>query len=578
MNGTEVDVTHVVRGPLRKIGLLVAGAAVLLAAGSSVGESSSTAAAASAPTTEERETARIFTFGHSYVAGLGASKPSMAWASLVAARTCRPLVNQARSSDLSAETESQFLMAVKTFRRGDVVVVETGINDVRLFGPDADLANRYGQHLREMVSYLRETKQGQRIPVVFVVDPGISASAWSKYPPYDKGGQEIADAYAQKLKDVAAEWADVSVVDVRPTWSEGHIHADGVHPNDTGHATIAGAVEEVLRAENLDRCEEVARIDIDGPDVIDEPYGSARFTASFTPKNSLHQAIWSVTELDGTPTDRAAIDEEGTLTVNHRDGDVLVTATAADGAGASATARVHIGLDRALLRGNAARWPGASATASSTYNSDYGADNARDGVIGQPDRGDWASAGEQNPWIELHWERPVRADRIVLHDRAGIDDVHGGTLSFGDGSTVAVADVPANGDAKAVTFATRTFTSVRFQVVGGIGPNVGLSEFEVHAIPSAPEAPAQVVAVAGQGSATVSWRPPAFDGGTPVTGYVVTPHHEGSALPPIRVSENATEVVVPGLQPGQTYAFTVAATNLVGTGQASPPTDAVTPT
>ncbi|MBE1606529.1 DUF7402 domain-containing protein [Actinopolymorpha pittospori] len=573
----QVDVAQGVRRPLRRFGVLVAGMAVLLAASTSVGESSSTAVAASAPTPQGREATRLFTFGHSYVAGLGASKPDRAWPSIVAARTCRPLVNKARSSDLSAETENQFLMTVNSFRRGDVVVIETGINDVRLFGPDADLANRYAQHLTEMLSYLRSTQRGREIPVVFVVDPGISASTWSKYPPYDKGSQEVADDYAEKLKDVAADMSDISVVDVRSTWSEEHIAADGVHPNDTGHATIAAAVGEALRAERLGRCQDVTRIQVHGPELIEEPYGTARFTATFAPRNSLHQATWSVTEPDGSPTDRAVIDDEGTLTVNHRDGDVLVTATAADGAGARASMRVHLELDKALLRGNAARWPGAEVTASSTYNSDFGAENARDGVI-QADGGEWASAGEQNPWIELRWAQPVRADRVVLYDRAGIDDLHGGTLSFGDGSTVEVRDVPTNGDAQVVTFAMRTFTSLRFQVEGGTGPNVGMSEFEVHAVPSAPQAPAQVAAVAGERVATVSWSPPAFDGGAPLTGYVVTPYRQGVALDPVNVDAGLSSVAVTGLSAGQAYEFGVAARNIVGTGPESARTEPVVPT
>ena len=569
---------QVVRRPLRRFGVLVVGLAVLLAAGTSVGEPSSTAVAASPPTPQGREATRLFTFGHSYVAGLGASKPDRAWPLIVAARTCRPLVNKARSSDLSAETENQFLMTVDSFRRGDVVVIETGVNDVRLFGPDADLANRYAQHLTEMVSYLRSTQRGQEIPVVFVVDPGISASAWGKYPPYDKGSQEVADDYAEKLKDVAAVMSDVSVVDVRSTWSEEHIAADGVHPNDTGHATIAAAVGEALRAERLGRCQDVTRIQVHGPELIDEPYGAARFTATFAPRNSLHQATWSVTEPDGSPTDKAVIDDEGTLTVNHRDGDVLVTATAADGAGARASVRVHLKLDNSLLRGNAARWPGTDVTASSTYNGDFDAENVRDGVTGQSGGGEWASAGEQNPWIELRWARPVRADRVVLYDRAGIDDLHGGTLSFGDGSTVEVRDVPTSGDPRAVTFAMRTFTSLRFQVEGGTGPNVGMSEFEVHAVPSAPQAPAQVTAVAGEGIATVSWSPPVFDGGAPLTGYVVTPYRQGVALHPLPVEAGLSSLVVTGLAAGQGYEFSVAATNIVGTGPESPRTDAVVPT
>ena len=40
----------------------------------------------------------------------------------------------------------------------------------------------------------------------------------------------------------------------------------------------------------------------------------------------------------------------------------------------------------------------------------------------------------------------------------------------------------------------KRFDWVRFQVQGGSGPNVGLSEFEVYAITSPPDAPVEVYA------------------------------------------------------------------------------------
>ena len=103
---------------------------------------------------------------------------------------------------------------------------------------------------------------------------------------------------------------------------------------------------------------------------------------------------------DGSPTDRAAIDADGVLTVNHRAGEVLVTATAADGGGATATRQVAIALDPSLLRSNAARWPGVEATASSQYNADYAPARVTDGFGSFA--GEWASAGQQEPSVSSH--------------------------------------------------------------------------------------------------------------------------------------------------------------------------------
>src|SRR5699024_1207831 len=125
--------------------------------------------------------------------------------------------------------------------------------------------------------------------------------------------------------------------------------------------------------------------------------------------------------------------------------------------------------------------------------------------------------------IRFDWDEPVQADSIVLYDRAGEDDANAGTLTFSDGTSVAVEDIPPGGDAHTVSFDMKTFDSVQFQVEGGNGPNVGLSELEVQAVPDAPDAPRDVVASPGDGSATISWTAPDFDGGVPITGYVVTP-------------------------------------------------------
>src|SRR5690606_7316940 len=115
------------------------------------------------------------------------------------------------------------------------------------------------------------------------------------------------------------------------------------------------------------------------------------------------------------------------------------------------------------------------------------------------------------------------------------------------------------------------------QVEGGTGWNNGLLEFEVYAVPAEPEAPRDVTAEAGDGSAVVSWRPPEFDGGAPIIEYVVTPYRDGAAQEPVTVAGEQTQVVVPDLAPGEPYAFTVTARTMVGSGPESEPSDEVRP-
>jgi len=94
-----------------------------------------------------------------------------------------------------------------------------------------------------------------------------------------------------------------------------------------------------------------------------------------------------------------------------------------------------------------------------------------------------------------------------------------------------------------------------------------------------PGAPTAVTATAGNGSATVNWTAPSSDGGSTITKYTVTPFIGSTAQTPVTVtgSPPATSTTVPGLTNGTSYTFTVTATNAVGDGPASSPSNAVTP-
>jgi Fibronectin type III domain len=95
--------------------------------------------------------------------------------------------------------------------------------------------------------------------------------------------------------------------------------------------------------------------------------------------------------------------------------------------------------------------------------------------------------------------------------------------------------------------------------------------------PTAPGAPANVSATAGDGAATLSWDAPATTGSSAITSYRITPTANGTAQTAITTGSNATTRTITGLTNGTTYTFTVAATNAAGTGPASTPSNAVTP-
>jgi hypothetical protein len=88
----------------------------------------------------------------------------------------------------------------------------------------------------------------------------------------------------------------------------------------------------------------------------------------------------------------------------------------------------------------------------------------------------------------------------------------------------------------------------------------------------APGAPTGVSATAGNAEATVGFRPPALNGGMAITGFTVTSKPGGITAP-----GGGSPITVTGLTNGTAYTFTVKATNAIGTGPASSPSNSVTP-
>jgi alpha-tubulin suppressor-like RCC1 family protein len=85
-----------------------------------------------------------------------------------------------------------------------------------------------------------------------------------------------------------------------------------------------------------------------------------------------------------------------------------------------------------------------------------------------------------------------------------------------------------------------------------------------------PGPPTNVSASPANGSAYVSWNPPAQDGGSPIAGYTVHASSSdiGAALVTVKVGGTVTSTRVYGLTSNchSTYSFTVTATNAKGTG------------
>ncbi|GAB4101493.1 hypothetical protein GCM10028790_05110 [Micromonospora taraxaci] len=90
-----------------------------------------------------------------------------------------------------------------------------------------------------------------------------------------------------------------------------------------------------------------------------------------------------------------------------------------------------------------------------------------------------------------------------------------------------------------------------------------------------PGAPTITSVTAGTTAARLSWTVPA-NGGSPITGYTVTPYLGAVAQTPQTFTGTATTQIVTGLTGGASYTFRVAAINAAGTGPQSAASASVT--
>jgi hypothetical protein len=133
-------------------------------------------------------------------------------------------------------------------------------------------------------------------------------------------------------------------------------------------------------------------------------------------------------------------------------------------------------------------------------------------------------------------------------------------VSAGPDLTFADLPAPANGAVHDVAVTARTAAGASLPAVTVATPRT---------VPGAPV----VTARAGDASATVSWAPPASDGGAAVESYTVTAAPSGAT---VTLPAGARSVRVPRLPNGVAARFTVTAANAAGSG-APGTSGAVTP-
>ena len=158
-----------------------------------------------------------------------------------------------------------------------------------------------------------------------------------------------------------------------------------------------------------------------------------------------------------------------------------------------------------------------------------------------------------------------------------------GTVQFESGGEDVGSPVTVvNGAAQLVTTAlplgNDSLTAVYTPTTGAAFSGSTSNTVSYDVANTAPGAPTGVSATPGQGQATVSFSAPASNGGSTITGYTVTATDTTTpANGNQTVTGTTSPITVGGLTNGDSYTFTVTATNGVGTGAASSTSNAVTP-
>lgn len=173
---------------------------------------------------------------------------------------------------------------------------------------------------------------------------------------------------------------------------------------------------------------------------------------------------------------------------------------------------------------------------------------------------DWASMGYD----------PATGQLVLVDgfNNAG-DDIDTWAWSGSQWTQLAVQSNPP-GHLAAMAYDPATTQMLLF---GGYSGNAQSFTWAYTPVITSPSAPTNVSATAGDGSATISFAPPQSLGGSPITSYTVTAVGNSS----LTASGATSPIVVSGLTDGDSYTFTVTATNAVGTGPPSSASNQVTP-
>lgn len=166
-----------------------------------------------------------------------------------------------------------------------------------------------------------------------------------------------------------------------------------------------------------------------------------------------------------------------------------------------------------------------------------------------------------NTKVTLNWDAAADAIGYKVY-KSSSSGTYGEPIAIVGGSVLSY-------EATGLTNGTTYHFMIKATNAGGDSPSSeGVSATPV----TVPGIPIGIKATAGDGQATVSFTAPTDNGGSPITGYIVT-SNPGN----ITATGTGKTIAVTGLTNGTAYTFTVKAINAVGNSAGSTASNAVTP-
>jgi lysophospholipase L1-like esterase len=205
---------------------VLAAVAGCLAAGSLVAQGRAQARECIAPG------GKLIAYGHSYLRSpeLGGAKAS--YAALAAASLGLDPVIRAVNGGTTLDTEKLVTSGPTRGRPGSagLVLIDSAINDIGDRLPTAT----WTAALRRILT----TLTADPAPIVLLMRP-----LRVTHPGHPGRDPQVIEAYAERQREVAAEFETVRIVDASDGWQPGvDLSADGVHPTTAGETHLARAL------------------------------------------------------------------------------------------------------------------------------------------------------------------------------------------------------------------------------------------------------------------------------------------------------------------------------------------------